>query len=52
MRRVRTAGVLFGSGIVALQMGGCAILPVGQGALSDRDCMARVMYFEFEPLEP
>lgn len=46
MRRVRTAGVFLSIVIVALQVAGCSTLPGGRTALSERDCMARVMYFE------
>ena len=52
MRRVRTAGVLIGSAVLAMDLGGCALLPGGPGALSERDCMARVMYFESNRSSP
>jgi spore germination cell wall hydrolase CwlJ-like protein len=46
MERAGTAGVLIGFAGLGLSLGGCAMVPFGQGALSERDCMARVMYFE------
>lgn len=46
MGRGRATGVLIGLAAAAPLFGGCAILPIGQASLSDRECMTRVMYFE------
>ena len=52
MGRVRSACLLLGFATSTSLLGGCAMLPGGPGALSERDCMARVMYFESNRSSP
>lgn len=46
MGRGRSFGALLGLSALAPSLSGCGLAPFGDGSLSERDCMTRVMYFE------